>query len=317
MLSFLSSVMKWSLANRAIVLVATAFMVALGVRAAITLPLDAVPDVTNIQVQIITSSPALAPVEIEQYVTVPIERSMAGIPMSTQVRSISKYGISVVTVVFHDGTDIHLARQLVGERLREATDVIPPQYGKPVLGPITTGLGEVYQFVLRGEGKSLMELEETLDWVVAPQLRQVPGIIEVNSFGGETKEYQVLLDPKRLQAAGLSVEDVARALERTNANAGGGFVERHREQLVIGTDGLVKSLDDLNSVVIGATAEGVPITVAHVGQATVGPRLRRGAASMDGKGEVVVGVRVTTHDGDEAAIDVAGSARSHPSTVPG
>ena len=287
---FLSRVVAWSLRHRAVVLVATLLFVVVGVRSAIELPIDAVPDVTNIQVQIITSAPALSPVEVEQYVTVPVERAMAGMPKVEEVRSISKYGLSVITVVFEDGTDIYFARQMVLERMRQAEEAVPSHYGRPEMGPIATGLGEIFQFVVRGEGHSLMELEETLDWYIGPQLKTVPGVVEVNSFGGEDKQYQVVIDPKRLQAASLSVGEVVRALERTNANAGGGYIEHNREQLVIGTVGMVTSLDDLRSVVVGATPQGIPITVANVGDVRFGPRLRRGAASMDGKGEVVVGV---------------------------
>ena len=286
----LGRIVAWSLRRPALVLFATALLVVVGVRSAVDLPFDAVPDITNIQVQVITPAPALTPVEVEQYVSVPVERAMAGIPKVEEIRSISKYGLSVVTIGFEDGTDISFARQMVAERMREADALVPAAYGRPTMGPIATGLGEVYQFVVRGEGHSLMELEETLDWYIGPQLRSVPGIVEVNSFGGEDKQYQVVIDPRRLQAAGLSVGEVIHALERSNANAGGGYIEHDREQIVIGTVGLVTSLDDLGSVVVGATPQGVPITVANIGEVRFGPRLRRGAASMDGKGEVVVGV---------------------------
>jgi len=286
----LSRIVAWSLRHRAVVMMATALLVIVGIRSAVDLPMDAVPDVTNVQVQVITTAPALSPIEVEQYVSVPVERAMSGIPKVEEVRSISKYGLSVVTVAFDDGTDIYFARQMVLERMREAEEAVPAAYGRPEMGPISTGLGEIYQFVLRGEGHSLMELEETLDWYIGPQLRTVPGIVEVNSFGGEDKQYQVVVDPKRLQAAGLSIGEVVRALERANANAGGGYIEHNREQLVIGTVGLVTSLEDLRSVVVGVTPQGVPITVANVGDVKFGARLRRGAASMDGKGEVVVGV---------------------------
>jgi heavy metal efflux system protein len=283
-------IVGWSLRNRPIVIVAVILFTLLGLRAAVTLPIDAVPDITNVQVQVITAAPALSPVEVEQYVSVPVERALAGIPKSTEVRSISKYGLSVVTIAFHDDTDIYFARQLVNERMREAQEAVPPQYGKPRIGPITSGLGEIYQFTVTNERMSLMQLEELLDWQIAPQLRTVPGIVEVNSFGGEDKQYQVLLDPKRLQASGVSVAQVADALQNSNANAGGGYIEHDREHFVIGTDGLVKNLDDLRRVVIGATPQGVPITVATVGDVQFGPRLRRGAATKDGVGEVVVGV---------------------------
>ncbi|HYJ07503.1 MAG TPA: efflux RND transporter permease subunit, partial [Polyangiaceae bacterium] len=221
---------------------------------------------------------------------VPVERAMAGIPKTTELRSTSKYGLSVVTVVFQDGTDIYFARQLVGERMAEAAEAVPGQYGRPELGPISSGLGEIFQFVVQSEHLSLMQLEELLDWQIGPVLRTVPGIVEVNSFGGQDRQYQVVLDPKRLQAAGVSVAQVIQALERSNANAGGGYIEHAREHFVIGTTGLVTSLEDLQNAVIGATTEGIPITVATVGDVQFGPRLRRGAASKDGKGEVVVGV---------------------------
>ena len=289
-MALLGWIVGWSLRNRPIVIIATVLFTLLGLRAAALLPIDAVPDITNVQVQVITAAPALSPVEVEQYVSVPVERALAGIPKSTEVRSISKYGLSVVTIVFHDDTDIYFARQLVNERMRQAEAAIPAQYGKPELGPITSGLGEIYQFTVSNERLSLMQLEELLDWQIAPQLRTVPGIVEVNSFGGEDKQYQVLLDPNRLQAAGVSVAQVADALVNSNANAGGGYIEHDREHFVIGTDGLVENLDDLKRVVIGATPRGVPITVATVGDVQFGPRLRRGAATKDGEGEVVVGV---------------------------
>ena len=236
------------------------------------------------------------------------------------MRSISKYGLSVVTVVFEDGTDIYFARQLVNERMREAAEVVPAQYGKPELGPITTGLGEIFQFVVRNQNLSLMQLEEVLDWQIAPQLRTVPGIVEVNSFGGEDKQYQVVLDPKRLQAAGISVAEVVAALEKSNANAGGGYIEHNREHFVIGTNGLVRDLDDLRRVVIGATPQGVPITVATVGDAQFGPRLRRGAASKDGKGEVVVGVAMMLLGENSRTVTAAVKAKLEalkPSLPPG
>ncbi|MCL4756338.1 MAG: CusA/CzcA family heavy metal efflux RND transporter [Myxococcales bacterium] len=286
----LSLVVSWSLKNRAAVIVATVLLIVAGLWSLRTLPIDAVPDVTTKQVQVITSAPALSPVEIEQYVTTPVERAMAGIPRTAEVRSTSKYGISVVTVVFDDDVDVYFARQLVSERMPEAAEAVPAQYGRPEMGPISSGLGEIYQFTVTNEQMSLMQLEELLDWHIAPVLRTVPGVVELNSFGGEDKQYQVVLDPKRLQAAGVSIAEVVAALEKSNANAGGGYIEHAREHFVIGTNGLVRSLDDLRGVVIGATPQGVPITVATVGDVQFGPRLRRGAASKDGKGEVVVGV---------------------------
>ena len=289
-MSALAAVVAWSLRHRVFVLAAALALVVVGVRSAVTLPIDAVPDITNVQVQVITTAPALSPVEVEQYVTVPVERAMAGIPRSNELRSISKYGLSVVTIGFDDGTDMYFARQLVSERLREVDHTVNARFGRPELAPVTTGLGEIYQFVIENDALTPMQLEELLDWTIAPALRTIRGVSEVNTFGGEDREYQVVLDPLRLQASGLSIAEIVRAMEKANANAGGGYIEHAREHFVIGTRGLVSSLDDLRRVVVGATKQGVPITLATVGEVRFGPRLRLGAASKDGKGEVVVGV---------------------------
>lgn len=302
MMKFLSAIVEASLRNRLIVLVLAALLVGFGLYSAKTLPIDAVPDVTNVQVQIITAAPALSAVEVEQYITVPVERAMSGVPQVTQVRSISKYGLSVVTVVFTDETNLYLARQLIAERMREAEDTVPRQYGKPEMAPISSGLGEIFQFVVRGEGRSLMEVEETLDWYLGPQLRTVPGVVEVNSFGGENREYQVVLNPTRLRSLGISIREVVEAIERTNANAGGGYIEHNREQYVIGASGLVRNREDLGLVVIGATPQGIPITLGQLGEVQFGPRLRRGAASRDGKGEVAVGVAMMLLGGNSRTV---------------
>lgn len=319
-MALFQSIVRWSLNNRPVVILGAILLTLLGIRAALRLPIDAVPDVTNVQVQIITSAPALSPAEIEQYVTVPVERAMAGIPKTTEVRSISKYGLSVVTVAFEDGTDIYFARQLVSERMPGAAEAVPTQYGRPEMGPISSGLGEIFQFVVRNERLTLMQLEEVLDWQIGPVLRTVPGVVEVNSFGGQDRQYQVVLEPSRLQAAGVSVAQVIEALERSNANAGGGYIEHAREHFVIGTTGLVRSLEDLQNVVIGATNAGVPITIATVGEVQFGPRLRRGAASKDGKGEVVVGVALMLLGENSLTVTEAVKARLstlQPSLPPG
>ncbi len=289
-MQWLSTIVAWSLRNRALVLVATLLFVVFGVRAALELPVDAVPDITNVQVQVITAAPALSPVEVEQYISIPVERALSGVPRMTEVRSVSKYGLSVVTAVFEDDTDIYFARQLINERMGEATAAVASSHGRPILGPISSGLGEVFQFTIESDNHSLMDLEELFDWYLGPQLRTVPGVVETNAFGGGHREYQVILQPERLQALRLSVAEVAEALQRANANAGGGYIERNQEQIVIGANGLVRSREDLERVVLGATPQGVPITIAEVGEVQFGPRLRRAAATKNGEGEVVVGV---------------------------
>ncbi|MBK6463462.1 MAG: efflux RND transporter permease subunit [Myxococcales bacterium] len=319
-MAVLAFIVSFALRNRAVVLLATLLFLAIGLRAALTLPVDAVPDITNVQVQIITASPALGPTEMEKIVTIPVERAMAGIPKTTEVRSISKYGVSVVTVVFQDGTDIYFARQQVNERMREAQEAIPDGYGKPEMGPNSGGLGEIYQFTVENDSLTLMQREEVLDWQVAPALRTVPGIVEVNSFGGEDRQYQIELDPGRMQAAGLSTAQVIDALRKANANAGGGYLEANREHVVIGTDGLVRSLDDLRNVVLAATPEGVPITLASVADVRFGARLRRGAASRDGKGETVLGVAMMLLGENSRTVTAAVKAKLvaiEPSLPPG
>ncbi|HWB80143.1 MAG TPA: CusA/CzcA family heavy metal efflux RND transporter [Nannocystaceae bacterium] len=289
----LDALVSWSLRSRALVLLMTLVLVGLGARAATRLPIDAVPDVTNVQVQVITTAPALSPLEIEKYVSIPVERAMSGIPRVTEVRSLSKYGISLVTIVFEDDVDIWFARQLVGERMSHARDAVG-EFGAPEMGPVSTALGEIYQFTVRNDAKSAMELEEMLDWEIAPQLRMVPGVVELNSMGGLNRQYTVTIDPIELQALGLTVGQVVEAIERSNANAGGGYVEHAGEQIVIGTVGLIGGIDDLSRVVLGATPQGAPITVGMVGDVAFGARLRHGAVSMDGEGEVVVGVVMMT-----------------------
>lgn len=291
----------WSLDNRLLVVALWLVLVAVGVRSALELPIDAVPDVTNVQVQVLTDSAGLAPEEVEQFVTFPVEVAMGGLPRVQEVRSLSKFGLSVVTVVFEEGTDVYWARQLVSERLAEARDSIPDGYGDPRLAPITTGLGEVYHFEVRGEPRcprgepdgpdcwSLMELRSILDWLVVPRLRAVPGVVEVNAFGGEVKTYQATLDPERLVAHGLGVADVVDAVRRNHGNAGGGYVPYGGEQYVVRGEGLIRSLSDLERVVV-STHEGTPVYLSDLGRAEHAPLLRQGAVTRDGEREAVIGI---------------------------
>jgi len=292
----------FSLDNRFLVLVLWLLVVALGINALAKLPIDAVPDVTNVQVQILTNSAGLAPEEVEKFISFPVETAMSGLPRIEEIRSVSKFGLSVVTVVFEEGSDIYWARQLVGERLSAAREQIPEGYGEPEMGPISSGLGEIYQFEVRGEpmcspgGEDTeacytpMELRTTLDWFVNYQLRSVPGIVEVNSFGGQLKTYQVTLDPTRLVSYGLAVGDVFEAIEANNRNVGGGSIARGGEQYLIRGEGLVESLEDLESVVLAHDESGTPVYVGDVGRAELAPMLRQGAVTRDGRGEAVVGI---------------------------
>jgi len=285
-MKFLSALVHWSLQNRPIVIGLSAIFLFFGIDSARKLKIDAVPDITTIQVQVITTAPALSAIEIEKYVTYPVERAMAGLPHIEEVRSISRYGISVVTVVFRDDTDIYLARQWVAERLKEAESVIPASYGIPAMGPISTGLGEIFQFTLKSDKHSLVELTTQLNWYVNPILKTVPGVVEVNTFGGESKQYQIILDLNKMQALGFSGMDVLEALKRNNAAAGGGYIEKEKEHIVIGSDGLIGSLEDISKIYIGKTKDGIPVTISSIAEVKAGHKLRRGATSKDGKGEV-------------------------------
>ncbi|MFP2923775.1 efflux RND transporter permease subunit [Pyxidicoccus sp. 3LG] len=280
----------FSIKNRFLVFVLTAVLVGLGLNALRELPIDAVPDVTNVQVQILTSSPGLGPVEVERFITVPVETAMSGLPDTEEVRSVSKFGLSVVTVVFKDEVNIYFARQLIQERLSAARENIPEGYGSPEMGPISSGLGEIYQFEVRGEGKSSMELRSILEWQISPRLRTVPGVVEVNAFGGELKTYEVQVDPGRLTAYGLSLEQVFHALEENNANAGGAYIARGPEQVLIRGEGLLETLEDIRNVVLSTSPQGVPVYVRDIAEVAFAPMVRQGAVTRDGRGEAVTGI---------------------------
>lgn len=295
-------VVEFSIKNRFLVIFAVLLVAALGVRALRRLPVDAVPDVTNVQVQVLTNAPSLGPVEVEQFITFPIEAVMSGLPRLEEVRSISRFGLSAVTVVFDEGTDIYFARQLVSERLSEARAAIPEVHGRPELGPVSTGLGEIYQFEVRGEPAcppdqpdtpdcySSMELRELLDWYVAHQIRSVEGVVEVNSFGGELKSYEVTVHPERLAGFDIGLADVFDALQRNNMSAGGGYVVHQGEQRLIRGEGLVRTLEDIREVVVSTRNDGIPIRIGDVADVRLAPVIRQGAVTRDGRGEVVTGV---------------------------
>lgn len=287
-----NSMIEWSLNNRFIVMLLAIIALGLGGYTATTIPLDAVPDLTNVQVQILTNSPALGPVEVEQFITFPVENAMSGIPKVDEIRSISRFGLSAVTVTFEDGTDIYWARNIVSQRLLRANEEIPPGMGTPELGPIATGMSEIYQFEVRsedGSDYSLKDLRTILDWQIAFQLRSVPGVIEVNTFGGELKTYEVQVDPSKLQNYNLSLSDVFNALQENNGNAGGGYIVHGAEQRLIRGEGLVSSLEDISSIIL-ASNDGVPVLVSDVASVQFAPMLRQGAVTRDGNREAVVGM---------------------------
>jgi len=291
----IDGILSFSIKQRWLVLILTLGVAALGAWNFTRLPIDAVPDITNVQVQINTSAVGYSPLEIEQRITFPIETAMGGLPRLQYTRSLSRYGLSQVTVVFHDGTDIYFARQLVNERIQQVKDQLPPGV-ETAMGPVSTGLGEIYMFAveakpgaLNAEGKpfSPTELRTIQDWIIKPQLRTVPGIVEVNTIGGFERQFHILPDPGRMMAFKLSFRDVMAALAANNANVGAGYIERNGEQYLVRTPGQVASMDDIRDVVIG-TRNGVPIRVSDIAEVKEGPELRTGAATVNAE-EAVVG----------------------------
>ncbi|HKQ68426.1 MAG TPA: CusA/CzcA family heavy metal efflux RND transporter [Polyangiaceae bacterium] len=288
----MKQIVWWAAQNPVLALMIAVAFAAGGVFAYRTLPIDAVPDVTNTQVQVVTRAPALSATEVEVQITQPIEREMAGIPGLVQTRSISKLGISLVTLVFSDDTDIYFARAQVNERLDNVRVIIPPEIGEAELGPIATGLGEIFMFELKQTTPNLRSAEELrtiVEWQIGLRLRQVRGVVDFIGFGGTLKQYRVLLDPGRLAAHGISIEAVRRALESDNAVSGGGYVERDREQVVLRADARFRGLEDIAHTVVRTDDQGVPLTVGQLGEVDTGPALRHGAMTQNGAGEIVGG----------------------------
>jgi heavy metal efflux system protein len=292
----LERIIALALKQKSFVLLAVTIMVAFGVYAYMTIPIDAFPDVSNTQVEILSSAPGLSALEIERFVTFPIEMSMRGLPDVVQMRSITKFGLSVVTIVFKDGVDTYFARQLVFERLEEARSSVPR--GVEVrMGPIATAMGEIYQYTLEGRlpddpqehARQLTDLRTLQEWVVTPLLKSVPGVNEINSFGGYFKQYQVVVKPEKLLAYRLTLDNVYRAIEENNQNVGGNILDRYSEQYIVRGVGLVKSQDDLRNIVLRST-KGTPVYVRDVAEVSVGQAVRQGAALIDGNREVVGGI---------------------------
>ena len=279
----------FSLRNKFLVLVFTAVLVGFGVRAMLRLPIDAVPDVTPNQVLVLTRAPGLGPVEVERFITFPVETAMSGLPGITDIRSVSRFGLSAVYIYFEESLDLYFVRRLVMERLPDAREAIPAGLGTPSMGPISSGLGEIFQFEVRGKGLSLMDLRSVLEWDIAFKLRSVPGVVEVNSYGGELKTYEVQIDPDKLVSYNISLESLFEALEGNNANAGGAYLERAQEQYVIRGEGLVETIADIDNIVVAAR-NGTPIYVKNLGKTVLAPQVRQGAVTRDGRGEVVTGV---------------------------
>jgi len=291
----LARIIGFSIRQRWMVLALVAMLAALGIWSATRLPIDAVPDITNVQVQINTEAEGYSPLEAEQRVTFPVETAIAGIPGLDYTRSVSRYGLSQVTVVFKDGTDIYFARQLVNERIQAVKSQLPPGI-EPTMGPIATGLGEIFMYSVEpkpgakkpdGSEWTPTDLRTLNDWVVRPQMRTIPGVAEVNSIGGYARQYHVTPDAGRLAAIGITLTDVVEALEANNANRGAGYVERAGEQILIRVPGRAANETDISQIIV-ATRGGVPIRVGDVADVVIGSELRTGAATQNGK-EIVLG----------------------------
>ena len=291
----LARIIGFSIRQRWFVLAVVALLCALGVYSATKLPIDAVPDITNVQVQINTEAEGFSPLEAEQRITFPIETAISGIPKLAYTRSISRYGLSQVTVVFEDGTDTYFARQLVNERIQSAKSQLPPGI-EPQLGPLATGLGEIFMYAVEpkpgarkpdGSEYTPSDLRTLSDWVVRPQMRTIPGVAEVNTIGGYARQYHVTPNPQQLASLKLSLTDIVEALEANNANKGAGYVERAGEQILIRVPGQAKDEADLSQIIV-ATRGGVPIRIGDVAEVVIGSELRTGAATENGK-EIVLG----------------------------
>lgn len=289
--------LQFSIRHRWLVILLVMVAAGIGAYDFTRLPIDAVPDITNTQVQINTGVTGMSPVEIEKQITFPIEWAMQGIPQVEQIRSVSFYGVSQVTVIFEDGADIYRARQLVSERLAEVRESLPPDVGTPFLGPIWTGLGEIYFWSVDAVGPkpdgtpySPMDLRTIQEWIVKPQLRSIPGLTEVNTIGGYERQYHVTPDPMKLIAYGLSFRDVLEAVAANNSNVGGGYIEHAGEQYTVRSTGLIANVDDIRNIKLG-THDGVPIFVRDVAEVGLGKELRTGAGTSNGH-EAVVGTAI-------------------------
>ncbi len=285
----INRIIEFSLKQRLMVIAMVILIIAFGLNSLNTLPIDAFPDVTNVQVQIITEAPGLSPVEVEKLVTFPIEVSLNGLPRLTEVRSISKFGLAVVTVVFEDGVDIYFARQIVLERLQGVKGELPLNVPEPSMGPITSGMGEIYQYFLESDSVDLMGLRSIQDWIIKPQLRTVPGVTEVNSFGGLVKQYQILIDPDKLLSYKLSLREVFEAVEKNNSISGGNFLEHSSEQYIIRGIGQAKNERDLENIIV-KNESGTPVFIHNVAKVTLGAEVRQGAVVMQGRGEVAAAI---------------------------
>lgn len=297
----LDNIIKFSLKNKLIILLFTASIVGFGIVSLTQIPIGAVPDITNNQVQVITTSTNLSTQDVEQFITYPVELEMANLPGVQEIRSVSKFGLSVVTIVFEDKMGTYLPRQLIAEKIKSASEKIPEGFGSPEMGPITTGLGEIYQYILDVEPEfkdrySVTELRTIQDWIVKRQLSGIPGVVEVNTWGGYLKQYEVAINPEKLKAMNINYIDIFNALEKNNSIAGGGYIEKINKAFFIRGEGLITSLEDIENIVI--KNEGIPIYIKNVANVGFGSATRFGAITGNAEGEKVLGQVMMLKDGN-------------------
>ncbi len=288
----LNKIIRYSITHKLVIGLLTSALIIWGVYSLKQLPVDAVPDITNNQVQVITLSPKLAAQEVERLITFPIEITMATIPQIEEIRSFSRFGLSVVTIVFEENVDVYWARQQVNERLSEAQSKIPEGIGRPRIAPLTTGLGEIYQYVIATkpgyeDQYNATELRTIQDWVIRRQLLGTPGVADVSSFGGKLKQYEIAIRPERLNAMHISISEIFNALETNNQNTGGAYIEKNNKALFIRSEGLVGSIEDIENILVKQTESGIPIVISDVAKVQIGNAIRYGATTRNGEGEVV------------------------------
>ena len=293
----LKEIITFSVRQKFVALSLVVLMAVAGYFSLIQLPINSLPDVTPVQVLVITKAGRYSPYDVEKLVSYPIETAMNGLPDVAEVRSISQFGLSAVTVEFEENTDIYFARQMVSQRLQSITDELPPDVSNPQLGPITTALGEIYQYVVRGENYSLTELREIQDWLIAPQLKVVKGVTEINSFGGFVKQYNVVVQPGRLRMFNIGISEVITAIANNNSVSGGNYLEHNGEQFIIRGVGQINKVDDLENIVI-TNINNKPVFIKDVAAVEVGTQIRQGGVTQDGKGEIVTGIVMMLRGGN-------------------
>jgi cobalt-zinc-cadmium resistance protein CzcA len=319
----LNKIIKYSISHKLVIGLLTLALILAGIYSLKQLPVDAVPDITNNQVQVITTSPTLAAQEVERLITFPIEVTMATIPQMEEIRSFSRFGLSVVTIVFEENVDVYWARQQVNERLSQAQSKIPEGIGKPEIAPLTTGLGEIYQYVITTEEGyedtyNATNLRTIQDWIIKRQLLGTPGVADVSSFGGYLKQYEVAIRPERLNAMHVSISEIFKALKSNNQNTGGAYIEKNNKALFIRSEGFVGNISDINNILIKQTEEGIPILVSDVAEVKIGTAIRYGATTRNGNGEVVSAIVMMLKGANSASVikDVKDKITTISKTLP-